>query len=88
VDSSDKWRRSETVLWRLVLDDVVLLGRTGAEPFALAGGAALWALLAQPRRVDELVAALSEGHDPTTEQELGTLLEDLKDAGAVERLPA
>jgi hypothetical protein len=71
----------------VVLDDVVLLGHTKSEPFALAGGATLWALLAEPRRVDELVSALSEGHDPTTEEDLAGLLEDLEDAGTVERLP-
>jgi hypothetical protein len=88
VDGSDRWQRSETVLWRLVLDDAVLLGPTSPDPFALAGGAGLWALLAEPRRVDELVAALSKGNDPTTEKELASLLKDLADFGAVERLPA
>jgi hypothetical protein len=88
VDGSDRWRRSEGVLWRLVLDDAVLLGPASPEPFALAGGASLWALLAEPRRVDELVAALSEGNDPTTEKDLATLLQELVSTGAVERLPA
>jgi hypothetical protein len=88
VDGSDRWRRSETVLWRLVLDDAVLLTPTSSEPFALAGGAGLWALLAVPRRVEELVAALSEGNDPATEKDLAGLLEDLAGSGAVERLPA
>jgi hypothetical protein len=88
VDRSYRWRRSETVLWRLVLDDAVLLGPTSPEPFALAGGAGLWMLLAEPRRLDELMAALSGGNDPTSEKDLASLLKDLADLGAVERLPA
>ncbi len=88
MDGSDRWRRSETVLWRLVLDDAVLLGPTSPDPFALAGGAVLWALLAEPRRVDELVAALSEGNDPAPEKDLAALLQELASTGTVERLPA
>jgi hypothetical protein len=88
MDGSDRWRRSETVLWRLVLDDAVLLGPASSEPFALAGGAGLWALLAEPRRLDELVAAVSESNDPTTKKDLASLLEDLASLGVVERLPA
>jgi hypothetical protein len=72
----------------LVLDDAVLLGATSPEPYALAGGAGLWALLAEPRRVDELVMALSEGRDPGTEKDLVKLLEELAASGAVDRLSA
>jgi hypothetical protein len=88
VDGSDRWRRSDTVLWRLVLQDAVLLCPGRPEPFALAGGAGLWAALTEPRRVDELVAALATGNDPATEKELTGLLRELAEWGAVERLPA
>jgi hypothetical protein len=53
----------------------------------LAGGARLWALLAEPCRIDELVAVLSEGRDPTKEKDLADLLQELADSGVVDRLP-
>jgi hypothetical protein len=84
----DRWRRSKTVLWRLVLDDAVLLSSGRAEPFALAGGARLWDLLGQPLRIDELLAALSVENEPHSEKDLARLLEDLAEAGAVDRLRA
>lgn len=84
----DSWRRSANVLWRVVLDDAVLLCPARREPFVLSGGAGLWALLAEPRRVDELLKAMPSGQDPTTEKDLARLLEDLSEAGAVDWLPA
>ena len=51
-------------------------------------GAGLWALLAETRRVDELVAALSEGNDVTREKDLATLLQELASTGTVEWLRA
>ncbi len=66
----------------------MLLGPASPDSFALAGGAGLWALLAEPLRVDELVAALSEGNDVTREKDLATLLQELASTGTVEWLRA
>jgi hypothetical protein len=78
----------EGVLWRRVLDDVVLLPPAQPEPFALAGGATLWELLGQPCALADLVEATCErtGADPATvERGLGAMLADLEDRGAVRR---
>ncbi|MGH9115188.1 MAG: hypothetical protein ACRDWW_05090 [Acidimicrobiales bacterium] len=88
---SAQWTRSEAALWRVVLDDVVVLAPRGEEPFALAGGAALWSSLAEPRTVDDLVGGLApDGATPTTdgpEDGVRRLLAELERAGAVERVP-
>lgn len=85
-----KWRRSEAVLYREALDDVVILvPGADTEPFALAGGAALWRLLARPHTTGELLAALTEKMaNSRAEAELDGLLARLADSGAVELMPA
>lgn len=91
MDWSCRWQRSERVLYREALDDVVILvPGTDAEPFALAGGASLWRFLAQPRSTGELLASLTtETADPAREaEELEGLLNRLADAGAVHRTAA
>jgi hypothetical protein len=90
----NRWKRVDGVLWRGVLDDVVILvrGRPGrAEPFALAGGAQMWHLLVEPRSAGELAQTLwgaGGSNDPAHEAELDSLLVGLADSGAVEQLPA
>ena len=78
------------MLYREALDDVVILvPGTDTEPFALAGGAPLWRLLAQPHTTGELLAALTEGMaNSRAESELDGLLARLADSGAVELMPA
>ena len=86
-----RWRRAQAVLFREALDDVVLLvPGSEAEPFALAGGAALWRLLERPRTTDELMADMTAGMAVPAhgEAELEALLDRLADAGAVDRIPA
>ena len=77
-------------MFRHVLDDVVILvpGRQ-PEPFALAGGAALWRLLEQPRTTRELISNLSAGMavGSNADLELDGLLARLADAGAVDQVP-
>jgi hypothetical protein len=79
------------VLFRQALGDVVILvpGRE-PEPFALAGGAALWRLLEQPRTTRELFSNLSAGMavGSNADTELDGLLAWLADVGAVDRMPA
>jgi hypothetical protein len=89
MDVPGRWRRSETALWRVVLDDAVILGPGHDEPVALAGGAALWALLAEPLTIDELTARLGAA-DPAADPAAGlaALLTELSQSGAVEWLPA
>lgn len=83
--------RAESALFREVLDDVVILV-PGAEPepFAVAGGAALWRLLERPRTTGEVLEALTAGLAVPTKgkAELEGLLARLTDAGAVDRMPA
>jgi hypothetical protein len=56
----------------------------------LAGGAALWRLLEQPRTTGDLLVAMSaDGEDlANREGELDGLLTSLAGAGAVDRIPA
>lgn len=87
---SATWRRAEAVLYREALDDVViLLPGPEPEPFALAGGAALWRLLEHPRTTGDLLGALHAGAEDLAkkEAELDGLLTVLADAGAVDRMP-
>jgi hypothetical protein len=86
-----KWRRSEAVLFREALDDVVILvPGPEPEPFALAGGAALWRLLEQPCTTGDLLVAMgADGEDlANREGELEELLNSLAGSGAVDRIPA
>jgi hypothetical protein len=78
------------VLFREALDDVVILvPGTDVEPFALAGGAALWRLLAEPRTTSELWSVLTEGLAINqAETDLDGLLGRLADSGAIERKTA
>ena len=60
VGERQVWARRETVLWRRVADDVVLLPPEQDEPFTLSAGATLWQELARPVTVDELARRLAE----------------------------
>ena len=85
--SSRSWRRSDSVLWRQILDDVVLLpSESDLDPFALAGGAELWSLLRERRDLSALIASLYPGvqSSETRRDELLLLLSDLERTGAVE----
>lgn len=76
------------MLWRRVLDDAVLLTAAEPEPFALAGGALLWDLLAQPRTFADLTAAICESTGAgaaSVKLGLRKVLADLEGRGAVER---
>lgn len=86
-----RWRRRDAVLWRVVLDDAVILVPDESEPFALTGGASLWRLLEQPRTTAELISMLSGSQGAArsrAEGELDSLLSELAAQGALERLPA
>ncbi|MGH9056299.1 MAG: hypothetical protein ACRDYY_10645 [Acidimicrobiales bacterium] len=91
MGDSEQWRRSEAALWRMALDDVVVLAPWGEEPFALAGGAALWSSLAEPRTVCDLVGRLApDGAAPETGgpgDDVRRLLAELERSAAVERVP-
>jgi hypothetical protein len=79
------------VLFRQALDDVVILvPGPEPEPFAVAGGAALWRLLERPHTTADLLSALTAGVTVETSAatELDGLLAQLADAGAVDRIPA
>ena len=78
-----RWARAAGVMWRNVLDDVVVLAPGTPDPFALAGGAALWAALEAPGTPAELAAA-SGSADPAGAEAVASLLADLAARGAVE----
>ena len=83
------WRRAEAVLFRQAMDDVVLLvPGPDPEPFALAGGAALWRLLDRPCTTGQLLSTLSPGTavSASADSELDGLLIRLAEIGAVERI--
>jgi len=77
------WRRSDRVLFRLVLDDVVLLPLDGdGEPFALAGGRTLWEALSEGAPLDQLAVRVGASG---SEADLQLVLEGLVGSGVVER---
>ena len=52
--STTLWRRRPTALWRLVMDDVVILSESEDEVFAVRSGADLWLQLEGPSTLDQL----------------------------------
>jgi hypothetical protein len=89
VKWSGKWKRRDAVLFRRVLDDVVVLV-PGPEPeaVALAGGAALWSQLERPQTTSQLAAALTADIEDRAkaDADLDELLSRLVDLGAVDRV--
>lgn len=83
------WIRSDDLLWRLVLGDIVVVAAGGDdEPLAIAGGTALWKMLERPCTADELGAGLSGATHPaqSLSVSLHDLLLDLENAGVVSRI--
>lgn len=77
------WTRGEEVLWRGVLDDVVVLAAAGdGDPIVLTDGSGLWQLLGKPRTLGELGAQLASA---APHEDLHALLSRLSDAGIVVR---
>ena len=91
MSEPERWKRNGAVLWRAVLDDAVLLIPDQPEPLALAGGAALWALLETPHATEDLARALGERTEATlaeVDAGLRPLLGRLAELGAVEKSPS
>lgn len=79
------------MLWRTVLDDIVLLAPEANQPVALAGGALLWGLLERPVTTDELALAMrsaTASPSPGLEVSLARFLDELAGIGVLEGLPA
>jgi hypothetical protein len=80
-------QRSPHVLWRVTLDTVILLPPALDEPIALAGtGPEIWELLAEQRRVGDLVDTLAQRHGADTavvREDVEALLRRLTKVGAV-----
>jgi hypothetical protein len=85
-----RWRRAEGTLWRRLLDGVLLLPPAAARPLEMSGpGAVVWAELARPATVEDLVDRVRERYDvepSVARRDLERLVADLASAGAVERL--
>ncbi len=78
-----RWTRSESALWRIVMDDLIVAAADGDQPpFAVSGGARLWTVLAESTTLAELAEELGAG---ARIEELEGLLDQLADAGVVER---
>lgn len=82
--------RDPEALWRRTIDQVAILSSEADDAILLgASGPHLWDLLSQPRSLDELVAGFTETFTvpaSVIEEDLGPILEQLIDAGAVRRV--
>jgi hypothetical protein len=89
VDRHDRWRRREDVVNRTVVDGVLVLGPTGAEPVTLEGTAlTVWQALEEPRSLDDLVRILSEQFSPAPSlgSDVAGLLVELEAAGLISQV--
>jgi hypothetical protein len=72
-------------------DELVMLDPRTGRYFALdAVGRRVWELLAEPRRMDELVSALAAAHavdEATVRTDVQPFLDDLLAAGLLESVP-
>jgi hypothetical protein len=79
--------RRADVLWRRVVDGVLILPRGAEQPVLLTGsGVALWDELTEPAPFDELVARLALAHRVERElaaADLDPVIEDLVDRGVL-----
>lgn len=89
VTAGSQWRRRVDVLQRRVGDAWVLLAVDGDDPLLLEGtGAAVWALLDEPRTLATLVdafAAATDGTPDAIRADLQAFLTDLEAQDLVER---
>jgi hypothetical protein len=85
-----RWHRHPHLLWRRSLDAVLVLPPGLDEPLALVGtGPELWALLADPRTTEDLVAVLAAAHESGPEvvaPDVVATLEQLERLGVVGRV--
>ena len=88
---SPTWMRAEEVLWREVVDGVLLLAPGEQEPVVLSGsGVLVWERLAEPATGKVLAAWLADayGQPPDTIlEDLLPALADLEDRGLVRSHP-
>lgn len=75
------------VLWRTVIDGVLILSRGADEPVLLTGsGVALWSALDQPASLADVVHRLARDHQTdraTVESDLAPVVADLVDRGVL-----
>jgi hypothetical protein len=83
-DDEQRWRRRPDVLWRVVLDGVLVLAVGSDDVTSLGGEAAtVWLELAEPVTAGELAARLPG----VPAAEVGTAIDGLRAAGLVEGEP-
>jgi hypothetical protein len=84
-----RWHRNPHLLWRRSLDAVHVLPPGLEEPVTLVGtGPELWALLAEPRRTDDIVSILADAHgvEPALiAADVTPILEHLEQLGVITR---
>ncbi len=84
------WVRRSDVLWRMLLETVVLLRPEGdAPPLTISGsGAVVWELLAEPITLEQLSGELASCYTVSPDvisRDLIPVLADLEDAALVQR---
>jgi hypothetical protein len=87
-DHSLRWRRNGSALWRSAPGPLVVVLPPGAAvPLSLTGpGAQVWAALAEPRSLDDLVEAFVDAYDAgpaVVRHDIGALVRALADVAAV-----
>lgn len=91
VAEAARYRRSLEVLWRRVLDDVVLLPPGIDEPVLISGpGGLVWELLSDPVSIDEIVdqvVAVYRAVPDRVRSDMTVLLDELVRLGAVRASP-
>jgi PqqD family protein of HPr-rel-A system len=82
-------RLREKVVWRHVGETVVAVEMANGSVFELEGPAVrIWELLVEGHSTDELIGALETEYDvdrETLERDLSRTLDELTDAGLIER---
>jgi Coenzyme PQQ synthesis protein D (PqqD) len=87
VSGAVSYVRDGAAVWRRCLDGVLVLGATMPDPVMLPSpGDVIWELLASPRTAADLVAALADRYETSTdviEHDLLPFLGELESAGLV-----
>lgn len=85
--ASPRWARTEDVIWRRSIDQVVLLPSSASAAVVLTGaGTRVWELLDEPRALDTIVRVLADlyGAAPVeVERDVSAMFDELASIGVV-----
>ena len=89
--TGERWVQGRGVLWRWLVDGVLVLPPRAEHPFVISGsGAALWAAFAQPRSVRDIVTELAQHYaaEPALiKGDVESVIEELVARGGLDRAP-